>query len=76
VFNDPDREREIRTVREPISADNQVQVRMPPDLRRAIEDFRRNEPDIPTRPEAIRRLLKQAVTARQDAPSNLNQQGP
>jgi hypothetical protein len=49
---------------------------MPPDLRRAIEDFRRNEPDIPTRPEAIRRLLKQAVTARQDAPSNLNQQGP
>jgi len=76
VFNDPDREREIRTVREPISADNQVQVRMPPDLRRAIEDFRRNEPDTPTRPEAIRRLLKQAVTARQDAPSNLNQQGP
>ena len=61
----PTNEREIRTVRESISADNQVQVRMPPDLRRAIEDFRRNEPDIPTRPEAIRRLLKQAVTARQ-----------
>ena len=38
---------------------------MPPDLRRAIEDFRRNEPDIPTRPEAIRRLLKLAVVARQ-----------
>jgi hypothetical protein len=47
------------------SADNQVQVRMPQDLRRAIEDFRRNEPDIPTRPEAIRRLLKLAVLARQ-----------
>jgi hypothetical protein len=38
---------------------------MPQDLRRMIEDFRRNEPDIPTRPEAIRRLLKQAVMARQ-----------
>jgi hypothetical protein len=57
---------EVCTLREQTSpADNQVQVRMPPDLRRAIEDFRRNEPDIPTRPEAIRRLLKQAVTARQ-----------
>jgi hypothetical protein len=38
---------------------------MPQDLRRMIEDYRRNEPDIPTRPEAIRRLLKQAVMARQ-----------
>jgi hypothetical protein len=69
----PTNEREIRTVRESISADNQVQVRMPPDLRRAIEDFRRNEPDIPTRPEAIRRLLKRAVMARQEQPaSNLH----
>jgi hypothetical protein len=38
------------------------------DLRQAIEDFRRHEPDIPTRPEAIRRLLKLAVLARQEAP--------
>ena len=56
----------LAPVREPTSsADSQVQVRMPQDLRRAIEDFRRQEPDIPTRPEAIRRLLKLAV-ARQD----------
>jgi len=34
---------------------------MPPDLRRAIEERRRREPDIPSRPEMIRRLLKQAV---------------
>jgi hypothetical protein len=65
-------------VREPTSpADSQVQVRMPPDLRRAIENFRRNEPDIPTRPEVIRRLLKQAIMARQEkASSNLHEQGP
>jgi hypothetical protein len=61
-------------VREQTSQASQVQVRMSQDLRRAIEEIRRNEPDIPSRPEAIRRLLKEAVTARQDAPSN--QQGP
>jgi hypothetical protein len=49
---------------------------MPKDLRLAIENFRRNEPDIPTRPEAIRRLLQQAVRARQEeVTSNLHQQG-
>ena len=53
-------------MRGPSLADGQVQVRMPEDLRSAIEDFRRNQPDIPTRPEAIRRLLRQAVSARQD----------
>ena len=53
---------EVCTLREQISpADNQVQVRMPLDLRRAIEERRRREPDLPSRPEMIRRLLKQAV---------------
>jgi hypothetical protein len=55
-------------LREQLSAETQIQVRMPPDLRRAIEEFRRSEPDIPTRPEAIRRLLKQAVLALQQGP--------
>jgi hypothetical protein len=54
--------REVCTVREQTSADSQIQVRVPDDLRRAIEERRRREPDIPTRPEMIRRLLKQAVT--------------
>jgi hypothetical protein len=27
----------------------------------AVEAFRRNEPDIPTRPEAIRRVLERAL---------------
>ena len=50
-------------MREQTSADSsQIQVRVPDDLRRAIEERRRREPDIPTRPEMIRRLLKQAVT--------------
>ena len=38
-----------------------VRVRMQSDLWFAIESFRRNEPDIPTRPEAVRRLLQRAL---------------
>jgi hypothetical protein len=45
---------------------NGTHVRLPDWLLLAIERSRRNEPDIPTRPEMIRRLLQQAVTARAD----------
>jgi len=38
-----------------------IRVRLQNELLRAIEDFRRSEADIATRPEAIRRLLQQAV---------------
>jgi hypothetical protein len=38
-----------------------IQVRIPKDLVSAIEGFRRNQPDIPTRPEAIRRLIRRAI---------------
>jgi metal-responsive CopG/Arc/MetJ family transcriptional regulator len=38
-----------------------IHVRLQNELLRVIEDFRRSEADIPTRPEAIRRLLQQAV---------------
>jgi hypothetical protein len=47
-----------------------IQVRLQNDLASAIESFRRGEPDIPTRPEAIRRLLQRALalpSARQAA---------
>jgi len=44
-----------------------VHVRLQQPLLSEIEDFRRSEIDLPTRPEAIRRLLQQAVLARQDA---------
>ena len=38
-----------------------IQVRLKTDLVSAIESFRRREPDIPTRPEAIRRILQRAL---------------
>jgi hypothetical protein len=38
-----------------------IQVRLQNDLVSAIEDFRRNQADIPTRPEAIRRLIRRAI---------------
>jgi hypothetical protein len=43
-----------------------IHVRLRNELLRAIEDFRRSEADIPSKPEAVRRLLRQAVTARQE----------
>jgi metal-responsive CopG/Arc/MetJ family transcriptional regulator len=43
-----------------------VHVRLHEPLLSEIDDFRRDEVDLPTRPEAIRRLLQQAVTARAD----------
>ena len=39
----------------------QVQVRVRDSLLSAIESFRRNEPDLPTRPEAVRRLIRRAI---------------
>ena len=47
-----------------------IHVRLQNELLRAIEDFRRSEADIPSKPEAVRRLLRQAVTARQDGGGN------
>lgn len=38
-----------------------VMVRMPPDLIEAIDVFRRDHPAIPTRPEAIRLLLRDSL---------------
>jgi hypothetical protein len=58
-------------VREAKLTEPQIQVRMDRDLRDALEAFRGKESDLPTRPEAIRRLLKTAlsVTAQTD-PAN------
>lgn len=39
-----------------------VQVRLHQKLLEAIEDWRRNQQSIPSRPEAIRRLLQQSLT--------------
>ena len=58
-------------MREAKLTEPQIQVRMDRDLRDALEAFRGKELDLPTRPEAIRRLLKTAlsVTAQTD-PAN------
>lgn len=43
-----------------------VNLRLPPDMLAAIDEFRRSLPDIPTRPEAIRRLLAEALNLKGD----------
>ena len=43
-----------------------IHVRLQNELLHAIDDFRRSEADIPSKPEAVRRLLREAVTARQE----------
>jgi hypothetical protein len=43
-----------------------IQIRLQGELYSAVESFRRNEPDIPTRPEAVRRLLQRALEPRAD----------
>jgi metal-responsive CopG/Arc/MetJ family transcriptional regulator len=40
-----------------------VQLRLPDDLGAAIDQWRREQSDIPTRSEAIRRLLKKALAS-------------
>ena len=40
---------------------NGIHVRLENELLHAIECFRRGEPEIPTRPEAIRRLIRRAL---------------
>jgi hypothetical protein len=38
-----------------------IGFRAPPELRRAINDWRRDQADLPTLSEAIRRLVEQAL---------------
>jgi hypothetical protein len=40
-----------------------IQVRTQPDQLAAIDDWRRKQPDLPSRAEAIRRLVEQALAA-------------
>jgi hypothetical protein len=43
-----------------------VQVRLPVTLFDAIENWRRSQPYIPTRPEAIRQLVQKSLPAAND----------
>lgn len=38
-------------------------VKLPPDDLKEVDDWRRKEDDLPTRPEALRRLVKRGLTA-------------
>jgi hypothetical protein len=42
-----------------------VGVSLPPDEKSAVDEWRRHQPEIPTRPKAIRELVRQAL--RRDA---------
>jgi metal-responsive CopG/Arc/MetJ family transcriptional regulator len=50
------RGRPVVTGTDPVTA-----MRLPPDLLAALDDWRRQQPDLPTRSEAIRRILRQAL---------------
>ncbi len=41
-----------------------VGVRVQPDMAKQIDDWRRKQPDLPGRPEAIRRLVDMALKAK------------
>lgn len=38
-----------------------VLVRMTPDMLAALDEYRRKLPDLPTRPEALRRIVAEAL---------------
>jgi metal-responsive CopG/Arc/MetJ family transcriptional regulator len=40
-----------------VTLPNLVQLRLPDDIAKAIDDWRRKHPDLPTRSEAIRQLI-------------------
>jgi hypothetical protein len=41
-----------------------VGTRLQPELLAQLDEWRRGQPDLPTRPEAIRRIIEQAVRGR------------
>ena len=53
-----------RTMRRTTPLEHHVPVRMSDELVRAIDEWRRMEPDIPVRAEAIRRLVEFALAVK------------
>ena len=51
-----------KTVGRPRVHSTATMVRLPPFMVREIDNWRRQQQDLPTRPEAIRRLLKEALS--------------
>lgn len=52
-----------RTGRPPTGKDPVTAIRLSPTLRAAIDEWRRKQDDLPSRSEAIRRLVEQAIAA-------------
>lgn len=46
--------------RPPVDSDA-INVRLPREVITALDAFRKDEPDLPTRPEGIRRLMMEAL---------------
>lgn len=42
-------------------ANQQISVRIEDEVLKKLDNWRRNQEDVPTRPEAIRRLVEQAL---------------
>jgi hypothetical protein len=42
-----------------------IHVRFSPDQLRALNEWRRDQPDLPTKPQAIRDLVEEALAVRQ-----------
>jgi hypothetical protein len=45
----------------PTTTGDLIGVRVQPDMAKALDDWRRKQADLPGRPEAIRRLVEQAL---------------
>jgi hypothetical protein len=54
---------EPRTPRPKVTGDP-VMVRVQPDMAKQLDDWRRNQDDLPGRPEAIRRLVELGLKAK------------
>lgn len=52
--------------RPPLDTD-QVLVRMPRELFERLDELRRAAPDLPSRPEVVRRLIEKALQSGEDA---------
>ena len=49
---------------EPLSDMVPVLVRMSPEMLEFLDDYRRDKPELPSRPEAVRQILTRAMTAK------------
>lgn len=63
---------EIRKVGRPKVGATPVTVRIPPDVLAMLDEFASQEPDTPSRPEALRRILRDWLVNRGYMKAKLN----